>query len=395
MSHDPDQLIFYTQARVIVRATDAALIATAKKRAPDPAIFEEYPPFVWANEISSDRLDAYYTVMDPATTLPNYAADAAAGVAVLIGHNTREMPIGYSLTGTLEQDGVVTRVLSDAYALMDEATTPVLNRLRAGIIRDDSVGFKSKGAKCICSICGLDMWRSWDCWHIPGVEYEQDTKPTKGGSSAKVMQLCTGLIVGAHLSEYSLVYDGATPGAAVLQAQRCAEAGKLSAGQARLIEQRYRVRLPDKHITVKGIAMGGNTNGRNDEHDAPPELRAVQQILERVGAPPELLIPQGVQWLADEVARLTPLAKDGEQYRTDLVEAGVAEAVRAFGAEVGEKKRAMLTASSLETIKEFTSSWRDIGNVKLPGGRQSTDEPLTDPPQMEWKPVKIGGMAKA
>jgi hypothetical protein len=395
MSRDPDQLIFYTQARVIVRATDAVLIATAKKKAPDPAIFEEYPPFVWANEISSDRLDAYYTVMDPETTLVNYAADAAAGVAVLIGHNTREMPVGYSLTGILDQDGAVTRVLSDAYALMDEATTPVLNRLRAGIIRDDSVGFLAKGAKCICSICGLDMWRSWDCWHIPGVEYEQDTKPTKGGSSAKVMQLCTGLIVDAHLSEYSLVYDGATPGAAVLQAQRCAEAGKLSIGQARLLEQRYRVRLPDKHTMVKGAAMAGNTNGRHDDQETPLDLRTIQQILERASAPADLLIPQGVQWLADEVARLAPLAKDGEQYRTDLIEAGVGEAVRAFGAEAGEKKRAMLATASLDTIKEFTSSWRDIGDSKLPGGRTTTDEPLADPPQMEWKPVHLGGMAKA
>jgi len=237
------------------------------------------------------------------------------------------------------------------------------------------------------------MWRDWDCWHIPGFEYEVNTEATKGGVGAKVMALCTGLIVSGSLAEYSLVYDGATPGAAVLQAQKAAEAGRMTVEQARLIEQRYRINLPGKRLAIQGVAMGAESNGK-DKETATLE-RQIQQILERAGASADLLIPQGVQWLADEVARLTPLAADGEQYRTDLVEAGVGEAVRAFGAEAGEKKRTMLQTASLETIKEFTSSWRDIGDSKLPGGRQSTDEPLADPPQVEWKSVKIGGMAKA
>ena len=382
---DVDDLIGYTQARVIVRQAPAELLALAKSRAPDPSIFEEHPPFMWLNEISSDRLDAYYTVMDPATTLVNFAADAQAGVAVLIGHNTRELPIGYSLSGSIEHVGDAVRVLSDAYALMDEATTPVINRVRAGIVRDDSVGFSYRGAQCICSICGLDMWRSWDCPHIPGIEYQVDApKSNAGANGAKAMVLATGLIVGAHLSEYSLVYDGATPGAAVLQAQKAAEAGRLSTSQARLIEQRYRINLPGKRLVVNGGTMAGE-NGNGKDHVLPDE-RELQQILERAGVPSDRTGLDRIRWLADEVTRLSPLAADGTTYRADLVEGAEKEAVRALGAEAGAAQRAMLEASAIPLLKQFTQSWRAIGDATLKGGRLSTDEPNEEAP-VGWKKV--------
>jgi hypothetical protein len=390
---DIDDLIGYTQARVIVRATPSELLALAKDRAPDPSIFDQFPPFIWLNEISSDRLDAYFTVMDAETTLPNYARDAAAGVAVLIGHNTRELPIGYSLTGTLEHTGDVTRVLSDAYALQDAATAPVINRVRAGIVRDDSVGFSYAGAQCICSICNRDMWRDWKCWHIPGMRYKRTDNPEDAVSDPNG-ELATGRIVNAHLAEYSLVYDGATPGAAVLQAQRAAEAGRITTEQARLIEQRYRINLPGKRLAIQGATMPPENNGKDVSHTstaapaAAPLERAIQQTLERVGAPNDLLIPAGVEWLADELARLTPLAKDGEQYRKDLIETAEQEAVRALGAEAGAAQRAMLEAAPIALIKSFTTSWRAIGDASLKGGRLTAEKSDDEPEPAAWKKVE-------
>jgi hypothetical protein len=395
-----DDRVFYTQAHVVVRATDSALLATAKKKAPDPAIFDEHPPFMWQSEISSDRLDAYFTVMDPETTLPNYARDAQSGVAVLVSHNTWEMPIGYSLTGTLEEDGKITRVLSDAYALTDEATAATINRLRAGIVRDVSVGFSARGAQCLCSICGRDMWRDWKCWHIPGYRYKRTDNKDDAVTDPNG-ELATGLIVNAHLAEYSLVYDGATPGAAVLQAQRCAEAGRMRPEEIRVIEQRYKLALPNRRIQHNGYAKElSMAKELETDHDAldtgAPDLRAMQQIVERSGAPKGSTILQGLEWMASEITRLSPLARDGEQYRADLVDAGIIEAVRAFGAEAGEKKRALLQALALDDIKELTASWRDIGDAKLKGGRLTTDDSGADSAKpFEWKKVKIGGTAKA
>lgn len=387
---DVDDTIGYTTARVIVRAAPAELLTLAKSRAPDPSIFEQYPPFMWLSEISSDRLDAYYTVMDAATTLPNFAADAAEGVAVLIGHDTRSLPIGYSLTGMLEHVGDVTRVTSDAYALTDESSAAAINRLRAGVVRDISVGFSYRGAQCLCSICQRDMWRDWKCWHIPGLSYKRTDNPEDTMTDPNGA-LCTGLIVNAHLSEYSPVYDGATPGAAVLQAQRSAQAGRLTLEQARIVERRYHIELPGKRQITQGATMGAESNGNGGT--VLPDERELQQILERAGVPSDRTGLDRIRWLADEVTRLTPLAADGTTYRSDLVASGVAQAVRAFGAEKGEAKRAMLEKSDLETIKEMTGSWRDIGDAALKGGRLTDDSKNDDAP-VGWKKVDTARLRK-
>ena len=63
--------------------------------------------------------------------------EAAAGVAFLIGHNSREMPFGQTLTGSLIVEGDVTRVLADAYTLTEPATEVFINRVRAGIQKDE------------------------------------------------------------------------------------------------------------------------------------------------------------------------------------------------------------------------------------------------------------------
>jgi hypothetical protein len=380
---DFDAMILYTQAQIVARATDSApLLSLAKKRALDPSIFEEFPPFLWQSEISSNRMDAYFTVMDPETTLKNYAADAKTGVAVLVGHDTRQAPTGYSLTGEIEE-GAVTRVLSDAYAIQDLATAPIVNKVRAGVIRDVSVGFSTRGAQCVCSICSRDMWRDYRCWHIPGMRYKR-TDNVEDAVTDPNGVLATGTIVGAHLSEYSLVYDGATPGAAVLQAQRSAEAGRLNVEQIRSVERLYHIDLPGKRVLTPGFTTQGVTM---DEKE-------MQALFERAGVPGDLTGIARLEWLTRRIGELAPKAKDGDTYRADLVAAGVAEAVRAFGADKGEAKRKQLEGADLETIKEMTASWREIGDEKLKGGRQTTNDAPEEPPAFTFKKVEIGGLSR-
>jgi hypothetical protein len=382
---DLDDMVLFTQAQIVVRAADSApLLSLAKKRALDASIFDEFPPFLWQSEISSDRLDAYFTIMDPETTLANFAADAETGVAVLVGHDSRQAPTGYSLTGSLDA-GKVTRVLSDAYALTDPASSPIINKVRAGVIRDVSVGFSTRGAQCVCSICLRDMWRDYKCWHIPGMRYKR-TDNVEDAVTDPNGVLATGRIVGAHLSEYSLVYDGATPGAAVLQAQRSAAAGMLTSEQVRHIERQFHTNLPDKRISAPGITL--SKGAAMDEQE-------LQRVLEAAGVPTDLTGIDRIRHLATENARLAPLAADGTTYRADLVAAGVAEAVRAFGAEAGEKKRDMLLRMDLETIKDMTASWRDIGDTKLPGGRSTTNEQNPEPEAIVYKKVNVGGLSRS
>ena len=221
--------VMVVQQRAVVAANDEDLLTLARSRAQDPLIFDEYAPLFFGGEISSTRWDAYDTSMAP-STLQNFAAEAAAGVAVLRNHSTYTDPIGHSLTGRFIQasGNGVARVESDFFILPDPETEPYARRLRAGIIRDQSVGFY--GGVWRCTICGKDMMRyAWidrnGCPHLLGVYYTpRDEAGEPKGEAVKARAV----IEGAHLAEYSTVYDGATPGAMLKKARALAEGGLLS-----------------------------------------------------------------------------------------------------------------------------------------------------------------------
>ena len=121
--------------------------------------------------------------------------------------------------------------------------------------------------------------------------------------------------------------------------------------------------------------------------DRIPIKRALISVSDKTGL-------DRVRWLADELSRLAPLAEDGRMYRADLIELAVAEAVRALGAEIGAAQRTMLEAAPISLTKQFTASWRAIGDNKLPGGRLSSDEHNEEPAAFDWKPVRIGGLSQ-
>jgi hypothetical protein len=55
-------------------------------------------------------------------------------------------------------------------------TDGIIRQIEAGVIKAVSVGVS--GGIYECNICGVDMWRSWDCYHWPGEVYviENDGK---------------------------------------------------------------------------------------------------------------------------------------------------------------------------------------------------------------------------
>lgn len=245
---DINNTVLEYPAAILTRAVGVqmdivSLLDIARTRAFDPAALDTEEPFFFPAEISSDRLDAYFTKMQP-SSLKNYAIEADAGVSFMLAHQTRStMPVGSSLTGkfTGAQGNGVAHVRAEFFTVPGVpgpiiSTDQLIRGIRIGMYRDVSIGFW--GGRAICSICNQDMydWRD-GCWrHIPGFEY--DNVDTKGNVLSR--DLCVALIEDAHLAEVSGVYDGATPGAAILKAQMMAEAGKLIPAIARMIEQRYR-----------------------------------------------------------------------------------------------------------------------------------------------------------
>jgi hypothetical protein len=243
----------------VTRATTSSeeLLKLAKKQARDPEIFEEHEPYFWSAVISNNQLDSYFTRMHK-TSLKNYADEAAEGVAFLTGHDAREQALGRSITGTFtgSSGNGVAKVTADFYTLRGLFTNKVpsdefIKGVRAGIISDVSIGFY--GGMFRCTICGNDLW-SWDCWHIPGVEYD---KVDKNGEKTGEREICTAWVENSHLSEVSAVYDGATPGAAIRKAEfEIREASQREPEQrvkpesVRLLEARYRLRLPSLPATT-------------------------------------------------------------------------------------------------------------------------------------------------
>lgn len=404
---DTSGLTFAIPARVVrptaQRAADLLALAT-EKHAIDAAILNERAPYFWAAEISSDVVDAYFTHM-LMNTLTNFANDAKAGVSFLPGHKHNELPFGRSLDAMLENavEPARTRCVADFYTipglrLNNVATDDLINGIRSGLLRDVSVGFY--GGRMVCDICGRDFW-DWDCHHVPGVQYEikQDNVVS--------VKLATYGVDNAHLAEVSAVYDGATPRAEILKAEREATEGRLRPEAVRMIEQRYRVKLPTAKRSFVGaeIAKSAQQPERSEnvtledfvgavrvaldlpaETDATGALDAVQNAgsdLKRL-RPAEATLADAqkrIKTLEGEVtaaneraAGLEPAAADGRAYREDLVTAALAEGVRAYGEKFAkETYEAMLRSAPLDVIKRMRDDWQSVGDARLPGGRQTTD----------------------
>lgn len=234
--------------------TDPAILERIKSQALDESVFDQYPPYTWRGEISSSRWDSYDTRMAP-STLRNYSIEAQAGVAFLRNHNSAEDPIGATFSGRFinaQGDGIA-RVEADFYALTDPATEPYLAKIRAGVVRDLSVGFF--GGEWICSLCQRDM-QQWfgdeSCPHLLGMVYP----PTDEAGTVKgPPEVARATIENAHLAEVSGVYDGSTPGAMIGKARALAVEGQLTEPGRRVVEQRYRLLLPPPTRRWAGVGL--------------------------------------------------------------------------------------------------------------------------------------------
>ncbi len=367
--------------RVDVQARMADLMTLAQgQKAFDPSIFDERKPFFWSAEISNSLVDSYFTRMMP-STLDNFTADAKAGVSFLNSHRHNELPFGRSLDAHQEDSGDKQRVIADFFTLpglnLNGVTTDhFIDGVRSGIISDVSVGF-SQG-EMICGICGKD-YRSMDCPHLPGMKYEEKT-----GSTIK-STLCTVSIENARLAEVSGVYDGATPDATILKAQRMAEAGTLPAKAAKALETRYRQKLFDTKRTFAGVSIPERKLKMELEQQM-NQIREVLSLKEGDDVVTAVLttssrvaafdaIEQEAITLRAKVTELSAQAADGATYRADLVSETLAEGVRALGDKFSkETYETLLRDAPLSSIKKIKENFTVVGNTRFPGGRASTDD---------------------
>lgn len=345
----------------------ASLLAKAREFVGEDLTDEEI--FTFRAEISNDQLDSHFTHMAE-STLTNYAADAQGGVAFLRGHNWRELPIGYSMNGLLEDVQGRKRVVSDFYTVRGlPDTNDLIHRISTKLVRDVSVGFG--GGYMRCDICQLDFW---ECRHWPGLKYE-----VKDGDTMREV-LATFTIEDARLSEVSGVFDGSTPQAMILKAERFAAAGLLSSEEAYKLERQYRVALPLKRsfagVEIKTEPKGDNVEDENVKRlkDILVEANVIPEKERAVEHPEETLVTL-VGDLAKRVKGLEFLADDGRTYRKDLIDEAIKQGVRLYGNDFkAESYRSMLEASPLEMIRTTSEDWKKAADKGLAAGRQSQQD---------------------
>lgn len=345
--------------------------------------------------MSTGRLDAYYTRM-AASTLRNYADDARIGVSVQDSHNHRQLGIGYTFSGEFAPGFTAEESVADAlfYTIRGlrfgtgysfPSTDDYLRALDAGIVRDVSVGFR--GGDFVCDICGRDLFGG-SCDHIPGFRYKS------GNAGERV--LATATIEDAHLSELSIVFDGATPGASILKARHMADVEELEPWRAEALENHYQRQHPGLQFNIKRrwslgqmpSPQGGFMDGASEVEavavpatEAPVEERSVSDegsrtVQELAEARAEVVtLRTRLTELQTENDRLRPLADVGVQYRRDMIESALQEGVRAHGTEFNlETYRGILESLPLDAIKRMTADWKKVGDNRIPSGRQ-TQEP--------------------
>lgn len=377
------QQIQTAPARIVYRATPAELLTAIRAE-----LGEGIEPFIFPAEISSNRLDAYYGHMGE-STLRNFAADAQAGVSFQDSHSTARLGFGQSLTGTFEISDDIARVVADFYTVPGiefggmqsyKSTDDFIKAVKSRLVRDVSVGFY--GGDEICDICGESVWDFMEmrCPHIPGIEYPV-------GEQGKERIVATFTVEDSHLAEVSAVYDGATPEAMILKAERAIAMGELPERAARLLEMRYRIKLPGAKSSGPGVDINKKdktmTEAKDDKKIETPAdpFANIRAILTEAKAPGEP--DEGIRWLvtentrlAGEVKRLQPLADDGAAYRADLIADALAEGVRAMGDDFPEESyRGMLEANpSIEAIKKIRNGFAEQAKKNFPNGRQTVDE---------------------
>jgi len=110
-------------------------------------------------------------------------------------------------------------------------------------------------------------------------------------------------------------------------------------------------------------------------------LLGVRQVLGAAEGT-EVDLVAGVRALADEVARLTPLAKDGETYRTNLIKDALEEGVRAFGNTFArEMYETTFKNADIAFVRQMHDDWKRFGDGKIPTGPQIRgDEDETQAP---------------
>ena len=250
---------------------------------------------------TNKELDFYGTRMQE-SSLKNYVADAKEGVTFADSHNWRSTGYGRSV----DAERIGDDVFVDVAVLHDEKWNGMTYASGADLMFalknrafDVSIGFANE--RMVCSVSGELLWTD-DSPYFLGEEVVVDGKK----------RLVEGLIEDANLTEVSIVYDGATPGAGtaeisddfrervIAKTDALIRAGKAKPQQ--LVDMCKRLRIPAIEVETEPKSRKPKTRSRR----MPKSVEALETKVED---------------LEEELSEVNDEIKDlREQRKTDRAE---------------------------------------------------------------------------
>lgn len=338
--------------------------------------------FAFPGVCSNDRLDSYFTRMDPNTTLRNYADDLRGGVSLLGNHDIYTSPYGRSYNGELIQDDIngTNAVRGEWYImrglmLNGESTDNTIRAIQGGIIRDMSVGFGGNDMWYRCSVDGKDFM---DTPYWPGDLDEEGNRVFFW-------------VVDARLREVSTVYKGSCPGAYIEKARAYVQQGELPESKIAQLEQRFQTRFERKDGAAFFMPKREDNKNMNLIEQIRTALQKneieksrVYEILQGEGEkfrqPDDMAIRNelGEQATVEGVKQLKTEADQGRQYAADLIEQAVAARTRAQGDKFNAEsyKNMLVRSADLDYIKDEIKAYEEMAEQRFTSGRQTNpDDP--------------------
>jgi len=358
--------------------------------------------FVFSSKMVGDAMIYHpWPVSLHKSLLEVFKQDALTGVAFMLDHSwaglARPKPAyayGRTFDARLKKgdmEGENWALYGDVYIVRGKekdgvSTDAIIADIEDGTLFDVSVGFGNSLDEC--SICGNNIWDGSKCEHWPGQMYDN--------------QLC--YIIAkppGYLMELSGVFDGAYPSAEILSAT----GGSTDFGEFQLVQSFTKFDRPEiqmcrvysatrgklltfaKQVQVekKLFALGGQLLSKESDlkvdkdkvytqeevdalvKDAVEKAQAVTAFVTKEQATEVL----GKEYDADTILKL---AKEGIQYREELIQDTIEWGIRAQGNDFpADAWRQLLSepGRTIEAIKAFREGFKKQAEAAIPAGRVS------------------------
>lgn len=334
------------------------------------------------------------------------------------------------------EDNEATELHLSKYIVRDDeivdgvSANALIKRIETGILSDTSVTFSTD--TMVCSICGKNYF-SRECSHWRGAKYEMEDGTTK---TCTVTAMPPSIIIPYNnnaLYEESIVWDGAYPGAMVSQAKdgdiielptgnfavlgdkeelpdntaflnkyhngniltlvkksdhkKVHNLGGIDEGNKegvkKLMNEKLQKMLKDfgmsveetEKLTVDDASEILNQLAEKWDNKVEEIKASVEPVMAQLDSTEEFLSKEtvkeklGSELTADNVLNL---AKEGQEYRKQLIDDTIAMGVRAMGNEFkAETWKVTLSTMESSAIKDIMANFETQAKNNIPNGRQT------------------------